>query len=330
MKKQTLWLIICATLVLVLSIAVVMLISLLPDKEVKYFDGNKYELVRNVNINRTSNGVTLKSVDEVTIDKHKGNIYYASATNTFGTMEITITIEKIDNKTINDVLNVYIIEIKQDFKVEGLAYVKDNWVNVKDPKTAYKTIKEVPTSISAGSTIPRFTTSGIYTAAKLAILKEYNIVDDPYADIFGSGYVIGSAVYTNSYNVSYGFSEVGSSVKTIEVTKKEVRTGGVVSGYIYIAKGAGAHEDISDNGILEVEFAFDASFALKGYKGINTTEHDFFSSATPFITNLYNKTIAEIKLAIHSDYSDLVSGSTRSSALIKSLMLAIVAAKEAE
>ncbi len=206
MKKQTLYLIIGASIMLIIGVAMSLYITLSVDKEPKdlLFD-QKIELKNNINVEDPSgseyaiidykqygvdeDGKTIGIVYNVKI---KNGFYDSRTDNDYGYIELLVGIK--DENTVsklNDTMYVEIVTLEQTetYSPKIQAYINEYFQGIN-----YQQIQKVPTynaapdaDIESGASAT--TSTNAIKELLIRTFQDYQgIVVDPYIDIFGEGY----------------------------------------------------------------------------------------------------------------------------------------------
>ena len=333
MKKQTLYLIINASLMLIIGIAMSLFISMNVDKEAKdlLFDQN-IELKNNISIESPS-GSSYSIIDykQYAVDedgktigivynvKIKNSFYDSRSGNDYGYIELLVGIK--DENTVsklNDTMYVEIVTLEQTEtyspKIQAYVYEVFQNINYQQIQNAEVYNAKPDAEIVAGAT-EVVTSTGAIKELLIRTFQDYlGIVVDPYQEVLGEGYVI---------------EEDTLFTKTTHVTNKQnITTSTTVSnGYIYTVTASGDYQDYDQvkNGPITLWVIFDESG--KVYKILfdeNTYGHSegYMNKNLEYLDEFIGKTMAEFPSVI-SDNSDLKTGASGSRALIDIILSAL-------
>jgi hypothetical protein len=252
MSKQSKLLIILASAILVLSVGVSLGITLLSKKinspENKLFGSSvvleNEKAISKVPTSSKEYNVLTFSYNVSKNGEEIGVLYVGKAKNKYGTIDLYVGINyngKSKTARNNHTFSVEVVGLDQtqDYFSRIEEFVRNSLTNVK-----VNSYKDIPTSLASGASTPSFSVGSIIELVRKAIVRNYNIVEDPLVDLYGEGAVKGEAVVVNS-----------------TISKQDV-TGGK-GGYILIASG---NINTQESGVQAVtlSFAFDSDNKLIG------------------------------------------------------------------
>jgi len=304
MKKQTLYLIINASLMLVIGIAMSLFISMSVDKDIEdlLFDqnidlknqisiespsGSSYSIIDYKQYGVDEDGKTIGMVYNVKI---KNGFYDSRTENDYGYIELLVGIkdEKTASKS-NDTMYVQIVTLEQTetYSPKIQAYINEYFQGIN-----YQQIQKIPTynaapdaDIESGASATTST-----NAIKELLIRTFQnyqgIVIDPYIDIFGEGY---------SFVSDENFTEIGN------VTEKQdvLNANNEVIATRYFA------EDTNQFGSVEIAISIDADgkIVYAEYTDLNQTM--FLSESRSNIETYIDLDIDDLNIS-----ADIVSGAT--------------------
>ncbi|MDR2822062.1 MAG: hypothetical protein LBV58_00720 [Acholeplasmatales bacterium] len=238
-------------------------------------------------------------------------LYIASGSNSYGNIEVLIAVDQT-----NKIIGTKYLTLNQTLFVDKTALYLNNFVGT--------TADTFPSILNTGASRSK----NLIDSLILSIWENHtNVISKlnikPYDIYFGVNYDLKEAIQFSS-TVGYDFKGwTGSKTKNITVSYRDAYdANNNYAGRLFDVSGVGAHESESDTGELTVQFIFDKNGVLKNYLPIKVSEHQFYDTARVYLDSFIGKTITEFTL--NATDSDLVTGSTRTSALLKSFLFALI------
>jgi hypothetical protein len=207
-----------------------------------------------------------------------GVLYVGRAQNSYGSLDVYIGINyngKPNNASQmrNHTYSVEVVGLDQT-----PAYYKTIQEYVQKYLVGNKVsdYKNLPLQISAGATTAHVSIETIAGLVNKAIVKHYNIIEDPYVDYYGENYVKGDEVVLN------------------DSISKQVITG-TTNGYVLIVSGVINTREDSEPQTVKLEFLFDSTDKLLGLLYVSYASDDFSKThLNQFIASNLGKTRSEL------------------------------------
>ncbi len=327
MKKQSLYLLINAVVMLIIALAVTYVISatVTQDPEDLLF-GQMVDLVDEESIEDAS-GTSYAIVDyKATAVDHSGNevgvVYNVKVRNSFdlstddqrdyGYIELLVGIK-------DDLVSVEIVALEQSVSyVAGI----QNYIYSFYNEVPYLSVENIPNynaapeaDLASGATAST-STGAIRSIVWKAVQINYDLlVSDPFIAVLGEDYVVeNDQTFTATEHIS---------------AKQNITTSSLVpNGYIYTVSAEGEYEgyDGTHSGSITLQVIFDSNDQIVAVM----MPEDLYGHTVGFMDHNYDyldafvgKTIAEVNSVI-SDNSDLQTGATYSKDLISEILEALV------
>ncbi|MDR2822063.1 MAG: hypothetical protein LBV58_00725 [Acholeplasmatales bacterium] len=290
--------------ILILSFGIILLSNSFKSSPEKELFGKVYEVVTTKKVNKTSDRVKISTLSTIKVDSTDGKVYSVEVENTYGKIGLLVGILKNSNVR-KDVLSVSLVEIQQDYSLEGALFIDKYFKNIENPRDNYKkfpTLLDKNNLSTDATVIGKNTTASITNAILKVVYYEYNIVLDPLIDIYGEGYV----------------RETPTTLSPT-ITKEVISKEGTVLGYILNVSGIIVTRDSGEFNLITT-LLFNSENKLVGHLFENGYASDDYSKDvySDLLKSLLGKDRSDLLTGL--DNSHLLSGATLSSPSIYAIL----------